>query len=488
MDGHKPGKGVSRRTFLRTSAATLSGAAATWLLASCGAPATVSEAPASQTAAASTAPTTASTEPTAAPTVEPTPAPTVGAINTGAKINLRFWHMDYAPHNQSFDALAKAFQKEFPDIGITREPQPQAEHVAKYQQGFVSGTQPDLIAIHGGAAALFVQSGVLAPLDGAAFQSGEMEKLFFPALLEAYQANGHIYGVPLANNTPGIGFIINLDHFEEAKVDIPEQFASWDAVWETAQKLTKKDGSGKIIRAGMNVREGHQLQYVCGMMLEQGAQYFDPASGKFSFNSDAGHAAIKVLTDAVAKLKVDSPDIPPAFDSLANGLSSMGMIWIDYIPYAKSQFPDKHYGFIVRPPYAGKDLLVSSEGPWGVQVTAASKQQQAAMEFMKFLAREENLRAWYQQQNALPSSPALVNDPYFKSNDSRWVRKALETMPGWRNEGPFPIWKMNSDISWPILEKAILGSQTVESAAKQIDDEGTAMVAEFRSQVQDLKS
>ena len=119
---------------------------------------------------------------------------------------------------------------------------------------------------------------------------------------------------------------------------------------------------------------------------------------------------MSVLTDAVTKYKVDSPDIPPAFDSLANGLSSMGMIWIDYIPYAKSQFPDKHYGFIVRPPLAGDKLIVASEGPWGVQVTARTKQADAALEFMKFLARDENLRSWYQQQNALPASPALIDD------------------------------------------------------------------------------
>lgn len=469
------GGNMSRRHFLRRAALVAGGSAAPWLLASCGG------VPASGDAAPETAATTA-----ASSSAELATEPSVAAATGGDTVALRFWHMDYAPHNQSFEALVEAFQETQPTITIDREPQPQAEHMAKYQQGFVSGTAPDLIAIHGGGAALFTQSGVLTPLDGAAFEAGELESRFYPAMLEAYQANGHTYGVPLANNTPGIGFIINLDHFEEAKLDVPEQFASWGDVWQTAQQLTVTDGSGKITRAGLNVREGHQIQNICGMMLEQGVEYFDPESGTFSFNNEAGLRAMRVLTDAVETYKVDSPDIPPAFDSLANGLSSMGMIWIDYIPYAKSQFPDKRYGFIVRPPIEGTKLIVGSEGPWGVQVTTQTKQTDAAMEFMKFLARDESLRLWYQQQNALPSSPALVNDPYFATDDARWVRKALETMPDWRNLGPFPIWKFSNDVAWPNIEKAILGSLSVEEAAANMESEGTALVAEFRSQVSDL--
>jgi len=409
---------------------------------------------------------------------------TVVSARSAATTQLRFWHMDYPPHNKVFGQFVAAFEAANPSIMITVEPQPTSDWTAKYQQAFISHAQPDLLAIHGGNAALYTASGVLAPLDGTIFTLAELQQRFFPSLLDAYGFGGHVYGLPLANNTPGIGFVINVDHFKQAKIDIPDQFASWNEVWTVAQKLTKKNPAGQITRAGLNVREGHQVQYVMGCMLEQGQQYFDVQKG-FSFQNTAGYNAIHVLTDAVSKYKVDSPSIAEAFTSLANGLSSMGMIYIDYLPYAKSQFPDKNLGFIVRPPYAGNKLIVASEGPWGINVAAASPNKDAALQFVKFCSSTANLRTWYQQNNALPSSPLLTHDPYFSTPGGRWLRKALQTAPNWVYMGHFPIYGIDN-IAWPILDTAILGKISVEAAAQQMETQCNTSYQQFKKEVSGL--
>ena len=401
-----------------------------------------------------------------------------------ATTQLRFWHMDYPPHNKVFGAFVAAFEAANPTISIKVEPQPISDWQAKFQQSFISHAPPDILAIHGGNAALYTASGVLAPLDGTIFTMSELQQRFFPSLLDAYSFGGHVYGLPLANNTPGIGFVINVDHFNQAKIEIPDQFASWNEVWSVAEKLTKRNAAGQITRAGLNVREGHQIQYVMGSMLEQGQQYFDVQKG-FNFQNPAAYNAIHLLTDAVSRYKVDSPRIADAFTSLANGMSSMGMIYIDYLPYAKAQFPDKHLGFIVRPPSAGSVLRVASGGPWGINVAAASHNKEAALEFVKFCSSLPNLRTWYQQNNALPSSLALIHDAYFSTPDGRWLRKALQTAPNWHYMGHFPIYGVDG-IAWPILDTAILGKISVQTAAEQLEKQCNTLYSQFQKQVSGL--
>jgi len=479
----------SRRELLRRGLAVAVGLGSPGLLQACS-----SSAPSPHTAASTPASTTAprpasTTAAQAAPTAAAAPvAQTAPAANTGLKADLRMWCMEYKPHLNSFGSMIQAFQKEYPEIAITLQGQPQQEHVAKYQQGFISKTEPDLIAIHQGISAAFVQSGVLEALGTDVF-GGKPEDIFFKDIVDPYMEQGKMYGVPLANDTPGIGFIMNLDHFAEAGIDPPTKFASWDDVWAVADKLTKRDAQGNVVRSGMNVRESHILMYVCGFMKEQGKEYFDPASGKFSFNNPEGLAAMQVLHDTIYKYKVDSADIPIAFDSLANGLSSMGMIWIDYIPYAKTQFPDKKFGFAVRPPLKGSKLVVASEGGWGVNVTARSKAKDAAKELMKYLVRDDSQMTWLKEQNALPAKRNLVNDAYFKTADAKWVQAAFATMDTWVSEGPFPVWNLNGNAgAWPIIEGDILGNKvTLSDGMVKIEDVGNKMYQDFKSQVSTLK-
>jgi len=282
--------------------------------------------------------------------------------------------------------------------------------------------------------------------------------------------------------------IVNLAQLEAAGLEAKEAFASWDEVWEYAGKLVQKDSSGQITRAGLNVREIHQLQYICGFILEQGGQYFDQAAGEFHFNTPEGKNAVELLAQAFSK-GVDSYDLPDAFESLANDRSAMGMIWIDYIPYAKSQFPDKRFGFMVRPPYPGSaKLIVAGEGGWGVNVSARSKNKDAAIEFVCFLDRDENMLAWGREQNGLPSVRALLKDPSSRPDnlDACWNQGALRTMDDRVHEGPFPIATVNLDFGRPAVDDIWKGKVSAADGLTRLEQSATAAYQTFREQVEQL--
>lgn len=394
--------------------------------------------------------------------------------------------MEYEPHIKSFGGFIQKFQDKQPGVKITLQGQPPGEHTTKYQQAFASKTEPDILAIHEGISALFVQSGVLMALNDTVFSNQNIQDRFFKDMIEPYSSKGKMYGLPLANNTPGIGMILNLDAFDEAKIEPPMKFDSWEEVWQTAEKLTKRDGSGKITRAGLNVREGHQMMYLCGFILEQGGKYFDEAKGKFSFNTPEGQAGLKLLSDAIHEYKVDSPDIPNAHDSLANGQSAMGLIWIDYIPYAKSQFPNGHFGFAVRPPIKGNKLIVAGEGGWGVNISARTKNKDQSVAFLSFLNQDDNMLQWLKEQNALPSVKNMIDDPYFKTADAKWIQAAMQTMDGWVSEGPFPVWTVNGK-GWEVMESVLTGKKQLNDGLDEITQAADKVYKEFQDQVSSLQ-
>ena len=162
----------------------------------------------------------------------------------------------------------------------------------------------------------------------------------------------------------------------------------------------------------------------------------------------------------------------------------MGEIWIDYIPFAKAQFPDGRFGFTVRAPIAGDKTIVVGEGAWGASVNAQTKgdAKDAAMAFVNYLSQPETMMTWVKAQNALPSTPDLLEHPYYKSAEGKWLRGALKVLPDSVYQGDVGfISKLNFDIAWPAMQEAMAKQISVEEAAERIDQEGAEQLAEYRA-------
>lgn len=392
------------------------------------------------------------------------------------------WSFDYPPHNQSWTDLIGQFTKANPQYQIKLEPQ--ANEDVKMMAGVASGTAGDILSVHGHSAQRFILANALAQLDPAVLTFGAAQSRYFDGVLSPYISKGKLYGIPLANNTPGIGMILSVDAFNEAQIDVPSKFNSWEEVWETAKKLTKKDSSGKITRSGICVREGHQLQYICGFMLEQGKEYFDEPNGRFFFESPEGQNSFKsILYDPVHTRGVDSLDIPEAFNSLVKGQAAMGMIWIDYIPLARSQYPDKKFSFAVRPPYKGDKVIVVGEGGWGANVYAKSKNLDGGYAFMKFLDQDDTQLLWDKQQNAMPALQKLIDDPWFKQPENDFMKEALKTLADSRFMGPVgDLSKLEFNIAWPAMVDILQGKQSVQAGMTKIDTDGMKQYQDFIAQ------
>ncbi len=441
-----PVPAFDRRGFLHVAGVTAMGAASLALLAAC------------------------------APTAVPSP------IATGLKGELELWGINYPPHVEEYKKFIAGFRKLNP--GVTFKLSQFQDLAPKLQQSLASRTSPDLAASHTNQNLLFNQSGVYAQLEKHGFTRSELQKLYYPSVLDGFSVGDKTFGLPLGNNTPGIGMVVNLNLAKEAGVDIPAQFASWDDVWETARKLTVRDGSGNITRAGLNVRASHAIQYLVGFIYEQGGSYFDAKKGKFTFASAEGKKALQLLLDAFTVHKVDSTTLPDANSGIPDQSTAMGLTFVDYLPYLVGEFPKVDWGFAVRPPFKGDKLIVASEGAWGLAVLENSPKKDIAMAFLRYCSSESNLRSWYQSQNCPPASPSLAHDSYFKG-DGKVLARTVQTLPDWRLLGKYPTTDVSAVIN-PVLDKVYAGSLGVEDALGQIDTQANAVYKRYLSQVEDF--
>ncbi|MXX25209.1 MAG: extracellular solute-binding protein [Caldilineaceae bacterium SB0668_bin_21] len=396
-----------------------------------------------------------------------------------AMSELSLWSMSYPPHDNAWNMLADQYNEANDERNVTVEPK--TDPWTTYASGLSAGTAGDLLSIHGAAAASFMATNTLLPLTETLGGMGTIKDRFFSAVMDYYTYQGDVYGIPLHNNTPGIGFITNLDLWQEAGMDPPLTYTHWDDVWQDAKSLTQTDDDGIINVAGLSMRNYHNIQYLCGAIYEQGATYLDEETGVWSVNTPEGIRALtELFHDPIFTHEVDSPDLPAVFNGLAEGRMAMGGIWIDYIPFAATAFPEGNFGFTMRPGIDGADPVVVGEGGWGLNVNAASENPEDALDFIEYLNDDGVMIQWLQSQHSLPCVFSLLDHEWYSSDEAKFLQPALATVQDWVWIGPVGTKYAMDDVFWPALEELSLGAIGVEDLAARLDEDLTDRVQRFR--------
>jgi ABC-type glycerol-3-phosphate transport system substrate-binding protein len=420
--------------------------------------------------------------PAAAPQAQSTESQSQDAQNPATEgLELSLWSMQYPPHDSAWNMLVSNYNEEHPELSISVAPQ--TDWLTKYAAGLSAGTAGDLMSIHGAGVATFIATNQLLPLTDTLGGTGTIQERFFPAVMDYYTYQGDVYGLPLHNNTPGIGFITNLDIWGEAGKEPPLNYDDWGLVWEDAKSLTQRDDANNITVAGLSMRNYHNIQYLCGAIYELGGTYLDEESGEWHLATEEGIRALtELFYDPIYTHEVDSPDLPPVFNGLAEGRMAMGGIWIDYIPYGKTAFPDASFGFTMRPGMDGSKPIVVGEGGWGLNVNAATQQAEKCLDFITYLNQDTVMIEWLKSQHSLPCVYSLLDHEWYRSDEAKFLQPALATVQDWVWMGPVGSKYAMDDIFFPALEELSLGAMSVEEMAQRLEQDLTAKVQTFREE------
>jgi len=159
----------------------------------------------------------------------------------------------------AIEEIIEAFEAKYPHIDVEfrqLEWGGEAAYLERITLLSVGGVAPDVIQISYALLPQLAQQGILKPVD--AYLSRDAHEVnvsdFIPIALEATSWNGHTYGLPFEL---GLWWInINKDAFAEAGLADPVQLYraggwTWDAMLDSARKLTRRDAQGRTERWGM---------------------------------------------------------------------------------------------------------------------------------------------------------------------------------------------------------------------------------------------
>ena len=128
---------------------------------------------------------------------------------------------------------------------------------------------------------------------------------FSPSVLGLGRYRGALVGIGYYP-TPEL-FVYRKDYFKEAGLDPDNPPKTWEEIAAAAEKLTKRDASGKVTRAGFDIpAQSAHINHLESFMRQNGAKIIDPITEAIDIN---GAAAVEAA-DWMIALKNRNVSIP----------------------------------------------------------------------------------------------------------------------------------------------------------------------------------
>jgi len=326
---------------------------------------------------------------------------------TGGSKTLTVWLMDGSAPDKLVADLNTEFQAAHSGVKVTYAKQQWNGIQDKLTTALASNSPPDVIELGNTQTAKFASSGALADLTGKVSDLGGQNWL--KAMTESGAWQGKQYGVPFyaANRV----VIYRTDLFSKAGVSAPTSLDQWIS---DGQKLAAANKSnGRFMPLYL---PGQNWYFLSSLIWDQGGDLAvkngDTWKGALDTQqAQAGIADYKQLFDSLSKAPADTDEATPQqFQVMAKGNIGMmiGLPWelnsaVGETPSLKSKLG----AFPIPSHTAGKTAPVFLGGS-NLAVSAGSKQQDLAYEWLKLLAGEKYQTRLAKENGVLPNSTTLA--------------------------------------------------------------------------------
>ncbi|WP_077470579.1 extracellular solute-binding protein [Rhizobium sp. P44RR-XXIV] len=229
-----------------------------------------------------------------------------------------------------YQHVAEGMKASHPDLQVKVEAIALREHEKRVALGLTGGGQEGVtvIELSGSTATRYLENDLLpkAPDDISAFvkDSKNFDKFF----IDSASYDGTVYGVPLFRGQGALYY--NTDMFKAAGLTAPpktmEEFSTY------AEKLTKRDASGKATVSGWSLRlsgggQGIAEKFWLNLHQFGGAILVPAGDGKWKtdFANEAGRKALKQYLANIFTTKTVTPEMPADADAFERGQTAMFM-------------------------------------------------------------------------------------------------------------------------------------------------------------------
>lgn len=328
------------------------------------------------------------------------------AVEPGATLRVSSWG-DTSEQGVNRDALAR-FNKVYPDIKITYEPQP-SDYGTKLLAQIKGGAEPDVFYVDPGLAYQLIPNNVLLDLGPALAETGRSKDDYFENIINTFIGkDGKVYGLP-----KDFGSLAIFYNTEMVKTPPKEGWTQDDFA-----AFVKENNSGSGQSQVFGFSTDPDFERWGAFAIANGGKIVD--NNKCVINSDIGVSTLEwwygMYKDGVATIPADvgAGWSGEAFAKKRIVSTAQGGWMIPFLDDPKAAFGVK-YDAVSLPvgKNGGKaDLLFFNA--WGA--SAKSKYPKAAAALALFLASRENEGAILQTGFALPALKGFDNDPFFQKS------------------------------------------------------------------------
>ena len=389
------------------------------------------------------------------------------------------------PITKIIDGLAADFEKENP--GVKLKP----IYSGSYQESLTKA----LTAVKGGDSPVtsillstdmftLIDEDAIVPFDDLIKTPDDQAwlKSFYPAFMENSQTGGKTWGIPFQRST--IVLYYNKEAFKEAGLDPNRPPANWKEQVEYAQKLTKRDASGKVTQWGMEIPStGFPYWLFQALAIEAGTNLMNAAGTQTYYDKPEVIEALTYWVDLVKKYKVHPEGIvdwgttPKDFFE-----KKVAMIWTTTGNLTNVRTNAKFdFGVAMLP--AGKQRgSPTGGGNFYLFKKSTPAQRDAAFKFIKWVTTPQRAAQWG------------IDTGYVAVRADAWETPAMKQyVAGFppavvaRDQLPFAKAELSTHDSQRVtkalndgLQAALLGTKTPEQAMKDAQREAERLLRSYQ--------
>lgn len=224
---------------------------------------------------------------------------TTGGVSNKDSQKIIYWGL-WEPDGVMEEVLEE-FEAENPGVTVEYSQQPFSTYESRIYTRLQEATTssqpaPDVFRIHNTWLPKFMK--YLSPLPSSIMSAQEYKEKFYPTTVDDFTGkDGKIYAIPW--EIDGLSVFYNKDMFAEANIsEVPDD---WDTFFEVAQKLTKRDSSGKITQAGVAFGTSRNIQHsaeiISFLLLQNNISIIDDTKTKVTLNTTRAQDVIRTYTN-----------------------------------------------------------------------------------------------------------------------------------------------------------------------------------------------
>ncbi|MFU8852031.1 extracellular solute-binding protein [Micromonospora sp. SL1-18] len=391
-----------------------------------------------------------------------------GGGGTGDTDTLRVWFPGNLAEEMAWvnDKLVPAFKAES-GVDVQVEFVDWAKLPTRLSTAFAGGTAPDIFGHGNAAAAGYAANNRVIPLDDylAKMPAADRDDLTF---LDQGKVDGKQIIMPLR----GFGHLLTYrtDQFTAAGLDPKTPPATWQDLRSAAERLVERKGSA-ITRSGVIVPADNPTsmsQAFGSFLFQAGGAFVDDSGATIAWNSAQGKRALHFLVDlyngptAVATGLGEATSGAGAQHPLVTGRAAMAVTDEATLKSIWEQAPEVAAKIAVAPPL--RDTTVASFGGAGngLFISADSRRKDQAWQFIQFLLKPENAKAYVQAVGGIPARASLATDPDLA--DKPYIKPYMDAAKTFRGNPNLEKWTQIRDALAAEIEGALRGKAPADEA------------------------